>query len=152
MDESFAHRKIHSVYTFDNVATDLDCLQFSFLSFCRWLSNQTCSAMAQISMMLYILLSFPFLFVSSPPTPLSRVSEPMAVHQAELLLFTSGTAYICFLSVETKETDHKAYYSGSSGKCAVSKPIGTLSDTQTSSLPVSSSCDASHMASRQAAQ
>lgn len=64
-------------------------------------------------------------------------------------------AYICLLSVETKETDHKAYYgarSGIHGVCA--RECARDLETHTNPLPLSSSltsCDASHMVSRQAA-
>lgn len=65
-------------------------------------------------------------------------------------------AYICLLSVETKETDHKAYYGARSGihaACVCPAPIDT--HRHTTPLPISSSlssCDSSHMVSRQAAQ
>lgn len=70
-------------------------------------------------------------------------------------------AYICLLSVETKETDHKAYYGASSGVhavyvCAHGGWTHKHTHTHTNPLPLSSSSfpsyDASHMVSRQVAK
>lgn len=112
------------------------------------------SSAQKLSLSLCLWLSY------SPPIRLSYVCAPVAVHQQELLLFTSPSCCLYLLTVSGNQGNwsQSLLWCQEWNTCCVrvcACGTHTHTHTHTNLLPLSSSltsCDASHMVSRQAAQ
>lgn len=117
----------------------LDCLHCPTPNSCE-------AAYAPLLLHKFISLCFWLACASSPSASLASLRLWPCTSKSSFCL-PLRAAYICLLSVETKETDHKAYYRARNGAHCVCVRVCAL--PLSSSL---SSCDAGHMVSRQAAQ